>query len=155
MRLEIRDSTACGLIQHPDFPALRGLYIDECAVKGLPDPREKLEAYELMDSTGVLRAFGAYLDDDRLIGFITVLAPVLPHYGITVAVAESLFVSPAYRKSGAGLKLIRAAEAHARAIHSPGLLLSSPLNGRLQTLLPRIGYAETNRVFLKRFSHAA
>lgn len=49
--------------------------------------------------------------------------------------------------------LIRRAEKRAREVRSPGMLFSAPSGGRLSVLLPRIGYRETNRVFLKEFAH--
>lgn len=90
---------------------------------------------------------------DMLIGFIVLLTPVLPHYGAAIAVAESLFVGGAHRKTGAGMLLIRRAERRAREARSPGMLFSAPSGGRLSVLLPRIGYRETNRVYLKGFTY--
>lgn len=150
--MEIRPCSVTELIGHHDFPALRKEYADESAVRGLPDPQEKLEIYQAMEGTGALCAYGAFEGND-LIGFVTVLAPELPHYGRVIAVTESLFVAAARRKSGAGLRLIRTAERHARDIGSPGLLVSAPSGGRLAALLPRLGYDETNRVYMKGFSH--
>lgn len=153
MRIDIRPCTATALVTHPAFPALRAEYAAEAAVAGLPDPQEKLELYQLMEGSGALQVYGAFLGDEP-VGFVAVLAPVLPHYGRTIAVSESLFVAAAHRKTGAGLALIRTAERHARAVGSPGLLVSAPTGGRLATLLPRLGYHETNRAFLKRMDHA-
>ena len=65
------------------------------------------------------------------------------------AITESFFVAKVHRDSGAGLKLLRAAEQKARALGSPGLLVSAPFGGTLVQVLPRAGYTETNRVFFK------
>lgn len=136
------------------FPSLCREYAEESSIAGLPDPREKLSAYQALEASGsvVFCAYGAFLGD-ILIGFVVLLTPVLPHYGAAVAVAESLFVGGAHRKSGAGMLLVRQAERRAREVHSPGLLFSAPSGGRLAVLLPRIGYRETNRVFLKGFTY--
>lgn len=152
MTLEIRKCTALEILSNPCFPALRDEYARESSIHGLPDPAEKMEMYVAMDGGGILHIYGAFWGDE-LVGFVAVLAPVLPHYGVTIAVTESLFVASAHRKTGAGLRLIRTAERHAKDIGSPGLLVSAPFGGRLATLLPRIGYNETNRVFLKRIHH--
>lgn len=127
-------------------------YAKECAIAGLPPPDEKLAAYGAIAQSGVFTAYGAFIED-RLIGFMAVLTPVIPHYGIAIAIAESLFVGAAFRSSRAGLALIRAAERHAQDAGSPGLLLSAPTGGRLARLLPLIGYRETNRAFFKEMSH--
>ena len=139
---------------NPAFPALCREYAEEAAIAGLPDPQEKLSAYQMLESSGstAFNAYGAF-SGDALIGFLVLLTPVLPHYGVAIAVAESLFVAGAYRKTGAGMLLIRLAEKRARELRSPGMLFSAPSGGRLAMLLPRIGYRETNRVFLKGFDH--
>ena len=71
-----------------------------------------------------------------------------------VATTERFFVK-AHRKTGAGLRLLRAAEEKARALGSPGLLVTAPFEGDLFQVLPRVGYQETNRVFFKSLAEAA
>lgn len=127
-------------------------YAAESAIDGLPPPAVKMETYRQLERARVLHAFSARLDG-ALVGFITVLAPILPHYGVPVAVSESFFVAKAHRRTGAGLKLLRAAENKARALGSPGLLVSAPFEGTLFKVLPRVGYGETNRVFFKKVAH--
>lgn len=148
MSITIRPCTASEVINSPEFPALRAEYAAESAVRGLPGPAEKEAMYQLMEANGAFQLFGAFLGAE-LVGFVAVLAPVLPHYGRIIAITESLFVAAAHRKTGAGMALIRQAERHAREIGSPGLLVSAPSGGRLCAILPRIGYHETNRAFLK------
>lgn len=137
----------------PEFPALIAEYAAECAIEGLPPPNVKLESYVALDYTGFLHVFGAY-HAGTLVGFITILAPVLPHYGITVAVSESFFVAAEHRSGGPGLKLLSAAMEQARALGSPGLLVCAPTGSRLCELLPKCGFVETNRVFFRKVSDA-
>jgi GNAT superfamily N-acetyltransferase len=132
-----------------EFPALMDEYAAESSIEGLPPPQAKMENYGPLEWNGMLHSFAAALDG-RMVGFITVLAPRLPHYNAVVAVAESFFVTAPHRKSGAGLRLLAAAEDQARDLGSPGLLVCTPIAGRLFEVLPRRGYAETNRVFFKR-----
>lgn len=148
----VRKCTVGEIEANAAFPALRRAYAAEAALAGLPDPAEKLAAYRLIETSGVFQAYGAF-EAGRLVGFCAVLAPIIPHYGVAIAVTESLFVAKEHRKSGAGLKLIRAAEAHARKVGSPALLISAPSSGRLVQVLPGIGYRETNRVFMKELGH--
>lgn len=154
MAAVVRKISVAEAFSYPEFPALCREYARESALAGLPDPQEKLSAYQALEASGsdAFCAYGAFLDD-RLIGFVVLLTPVLPHYGMTVAVAESLFVGWDYRRTGAGLLLIRQAEKRALELGSPGMLFSAPSGGRLAVLLPRIGYRETNRVFMKGFTH--
>lgn len=146
-------SNVSDIIGSAEFDDLIEEYATESAIEGMPKPATKLESYRVYEGLGMLHAFSA-LRGNMMIGFITVLAPVLPHYGVTVAVAESFFVAAAYRKTGAGLKLLEAAEETARVVGSPGLLVCAPFQGRLFEVLPRRGYTETNRVFFKRLYDA-
>ena len=146
--IEIRPVAVSEIEDNPNFPALAKEYEAEAAIAGFPPPSEKLAVYSNLQRSGMFQAFGAF-DGGLLVGFVAVLTPVVPHYGVTIAVTESLFVGRAYRKTGAGLKLLRAAEAHSRAAGSPALTVSAPTGGRLAQVLPRIGYRETNRSFVK------
>ncbi len=149
MSLVIRNCTISEIEAAPNISELLEEYACESSISGLPHPSAKGEVYKLIESTGALHTIAAFLDD-MLIGFVTILASPLPHYGILIAVVESIFVTKAHRKTGAGLKLIREAERYAKSVRSPGLLVSAPYGGDLAEVLPSIGYVESNRVFFKR-----
>jgi GNAT superfamily N-acetyltransferase len=149
--LNVRACSVAEIETHPSFPSLAREYADDCALHDLPPPTEKFATYRLLEGSGVFTAYGAFWGGD-LVGFVAVLAPVIPHYGVAIAVTESLFVAKAHRKTGAGIRLIRTAEAQARHAGSPALLVSAPAGGRLAEVLPGLGYRETNRVFMKSFS---
>lgn len=134
------------------FIVLAKEYAQESSIHGLPSPTEKLAAYHAIEASGVFQVYGAFLND-ILVGFIAVLTPVIPHYGIGIAMAESFFVGKEYRKTGAGLKLLRAAQDHALHARSPGLFVTAPTGSILSKILPRLGYRETNRAFFKETSH--
>ena len=148
--VDIRGTTIAEMEAAPNMTALLDEYAAESAIKGLPAPAAKAEAYKDLERVGALYAIGAFLDG-LLIGYITVLTPILPHYSAIVAVTESFFVAKEHRKTGAGLKLLREAEDYAKAVGSPGLLVSAPLGGSLAEVLGGVGYAETSRVFFKGF----
>lgn len=153
MTVMIRKTTVSEVETNENFPALAKEYAEESAIHGLPSPDEKLSVYRVIEASGVFHVYGAFLLD-KLIGFISVLTPVIPHYGVMIAVSESFFVAKDQRRTGAGLKLLRAAEAHACSAGSPGMLVSAPLGGILAEVLPCVGYRETNRVFFKEMAHA-
>lgn len=148
-----RKCSVSEIVDNPAFPALHRAYAAEASISGFPDPTEKMASYRLIETSGIFQAYGAFLEGDLLVGFMAVLTPVIPHYGVAITVTESLFVAKEHRKTGAGLKLIRAAETHARDSGSPGLLVSAPSGGPLADVLPHLGYRETNRVFMKGFRH--
>lgn len=152
--LEIHPTSFAALAAEPGFAELVAAYTAECALPGLPKAPVDAAAYAALESWGVYHAFGAWVDG-RLAGFLGVILQGVPHYeGQTFASVESLFVAPKQRRSGAGLALIREAEALARRRGSPVLFLSAPCGGRLDTLLPRLGYTACNTVYRKEMPHA-
>ena len=96
-----------------------------------------------------MQVFGAFVGS-CFAGYAILLVTVLPHYSAPVATLESFFVSAMYRHTGAGLKLLRAAEAAARDKGAVGLLVSAPIGGQLAEVMARMrSYRETNRVFFR------
>lgn len=151
--LVVRDASILEIAAAPGIDALLADYAAESAIAGLPAPAARLETYRRLEASGLLRTIVATIGGTP-IGFITVLVSELPHYGRLVAVSESFFVAPAHRHSGAGLRLLRAAERQARERGACGLLVSAPSGGRLARVLPRTGYRETNRVFFRPLADA-
>lgn len=142
------------LIGAPQFPALIEEYAQESAVDGMPPPQARIESYRALHWNGMLHIFAA-TRDDALIGFITIAAPPSPHFSVPIAIAESFFVAAAHRSHGApGLRLLAAAEKQAQELGSPVFLVCAPFGGRLFELLPKCGYAETNRIYCKKFNNA-
>jgi GNAT superfamily N-acetyltransferase len=148
----IRACTVSDIMGDPAFPDLGEEYAAEAAVAGLPPPNARMQTYLHLEALGMLHAFGA-IHGNTLGGFISLLAPVLPHYGLTIAVCESFFVAADYRHTGAGLRLLKAAEDKTKELGSPGLLVSAPYGGKLFEVLPRCGYTETSRVFFKKVAY--
>lgn len=136
----------------PDFPALADEYADESLIDGMPPPIARWPQYHALEDAGLLSVFAAK-EGEALLGFISVLASALPRYAEPLAICESFFVAEAYRRTGAGIRLLRAAERKAREIGARGLLVSAPYRGRLFEVLPRLGYAESSRIFFRRFTH--
>ncbi len=118
------------------------------SIKGLPRPMAKVDTYKHLESMNAIHIIGAF-SDAVLIGYIIIIAPIMPHYSIRIAVSESFFVLKEHRKTGAGLKLLRAAEEWAKEQGACGILVSAPTDGDLAEVLPRTGYTETNRVFFR------
>lgn len=150
--LTIKPCTIDELEASPNFADLLAEYASESAISGMPAPAAKMSMYRSLEASGAIVVFGALVSEE-LVGFLAVLAPMLPHYGRTVATAESFFVAKDHRNSGAGLELLRRAEKHADEIGSPALLVSAPAGGVLEKVLPRVGYDHSNTVFFKRLGH--
>ncbi len=136
------------------FSQLAAEYARESLIDGMPQPAPDWTAYARARS----RRPAARLRRRRSTASWSASSPCLkaklPRYAEPIAVSESFFVASAHRRTGAGLKLLRAAEDKARALGCPGLLVSAPSEGVLAQVLPRRGYAETNRVFFKELADA-
>lgn len=131
-----------------DLAALLVEYAAESANDEIGPASPQIDTYRAMEAAGVMRALTARVDG-RLVGFLFLLVPTLPHFGKVVGVVESYFVASAYRSTGAGMRLRTAAEDLAREAGAVGVLISAPSEGRLTQIMPRSGYRETNRVFFK------
>ena len=92
MPLNVRKTTVSEIEKSPAFSKLVPEYAEECRISGMPYPEARLDIYEILEKAGRIQLFGAWLDE-TLIGFIAVLATVLPHYGVVSCVAESFFAA--------------------------------------------------------------
>ena len=144
----VRKCAVREILESAELPALRQEFADEVATFAAPAPISDMVGYVEMEAVGSLQMFGAFLGE-RLVGFVGVIVHRIPRCSVSVAVTDGMYVGRAYRNTGAGMKLIRAAEVHAAEAGSPRLMVGTPSDGPLVSILPRLGYAETNRVFSK------
>ena len=142
------------MLAAPNWSALLDAYAAECGNTGIGTPEMQVNTYRALEASGALKIAAAY-HDGELAGFLFYLLAVLPHYGRLVAVSESYFVDPARRDTGAGLALLRAAEAGATDAGAVGLLMSAPAGGRLDRMLAASRYEHTNAVWFKRLGAMA
>lgn len=153
MSVIVKQCTVAEIESASNFPALINEY-SEYAIEGMPEPLVKMETYRVLERAGLQFVFGAFLGN-TLVGFMSVLVSCIPHYGIIGTYSESLFVAKEHRKTGAGLKLIHAAESMAKNAGAPGLIISAPTHGILAEVLPEIGYTDTHHLFFRRLDNAS
>lgn len=127
-------------------------YSAESSIRDLGQVSAQWEIYKTMADAGALHPFAVFDGDSVLSGFMLLIISVLPHYGLPIAVSESFFIAESIRKTGVGLRLLREAERFAVERGAVGMLVSSPVGGRLASVLPRSGYKATNEVFFRRLS---
>lgn len=153
MEPTIRTITVAEAFDSPVFVALCDEYQAEALrnpdmMGALPDR----EGYARMVDAGLLHPLGVFVGEE-LVGLCAVLVtPVLHFGGKLIASTETLFVAEAHRAGGAGLRLLHAAEDVAARAGASGLYVTAPTGGRLERLLPRVGYHDTNRVFFRGFA---
>lgn len=149
----IRQATIDEINQAVGINTVLAAYAAESSIEGMPSINPQIDHYKAMEGAGYLQAFAAY-DDDVLVGFLFLLVTLVPHYGVKIATTESYFVLPEYRKSGAGIKLLRQAESYAAEQGAAGFFVSAPLGGKLAQVMEAMpAYRETNRVFFREIGH--
>lgn len=132
----------------PSWPMIVAEYADECRIAGMPACEYQGDMYRMLESQGVMHLIGAYVGD-TLVGFCNLLLTRLPHYGKVVGTMESMFVAKNWRKSGAGIGLIREAERVSANGGAVAVLMTAPTGGSMERLMPMVGYRHTNTVFFK------
>ena len=137
----------------PEMDALGAEYAAEAQIKGMPVVVNDWDRYALLETAAMLHAWNATLDG-RLIGFITLLVSIHARYNVPLCATESWFVTKPQRKTGAGIRLFRLAEAKSLELTGRHPLVSAPRFGDLAQVLPRLGYEEASIVFFKRTPHA-
>ena len=142
------------IFDDPLFEAL----CEECAEEAPRNPAlggtvPDRAIYDQLEAAGMIYPLAAVTDNGELAGFASVLLCASGHHaGKVVATTESLFVAKAHRKGGAGLALLNTAADFAKSVGAAGLYVTAPAGGPLGRILPRLGYTETNRIFLRSFN---
>lgn len=147
MSVDLSATTVAALMGDPGIEALGAEYDAEARSPEMQPAEPQWEQYAAWEAAGMLDLITAR-ERGSLIGFVSVLRANIPHYRFPIWVAESLFVTAARRRTGAGRALIRAAEAVA-AQHGRALLITAPAGSALEAALPRMGYRHSNTVFIK------
>jgi len=146
---EVRLVTPDEFLACANYQALFAEYAAESSTEGLPAPQPDMALYRALHASGCMHTLAAF-QGDTLIGFLVMLAHRNPHYGITLAVAESLFVAAAHRAGGAGLRLMREAEDLGARLGAAGIFLSAPAGGKLERMMQASSaYRHSNTVFFR------
>ena len=78
---------------------------------------------------------------DCIVGFAVIYHGLHLHYSKGIAVLETLYLDPAFRRGGLGIKLIRAAQKLAKHMGFEFMTASAPVGSRLNKLYARMGRA--------------
>tara|TARA_R110002126_G_scaffold40696_3_gene119422 strand:+ start:6098 stop:6547 length:450 start_codon:yes stop_codon:yes gene_type:complete len=145
----IRQISVDELIACNEFSALVQEYAEECPPKSNMPSTYNEATYNALEESGALHSFGAFGEDGELWGFVTLIITMLPKYTSLIGATESFFVASKHRQTGAGIKLLRAAEAKAAEAGAFGMLVSAPSGGKLAEVMPRSGYEESDVIFFR------
>ena len=96
-----------------------------------------------------MQCFGVFIEG-ALVGFMSILVYVLPHYGKKIATTESIFLARKHRSAITGLDMIHEAERYAKEKGCTAVLYTAPIGSRFSRLLfARRGYRHSNNVFVR------
>lgn len=123
-------------------------YSAECSIAMIGKPAPRRDMYENLEQSGMAQCFAAY-EDMVLVGFALAVVAVVPHYDLSCATIESLFVT---RGATCGGELMQAVESYAADCGCKGMFYAAPVGSRLARLLflSADQYVHTNHVFCKR-----
>lgn len=137
----------------PQWDALIAEYSAEAGNRLMPPVRYDAAEYRRLCEMGLLHSFAVDVDV-CLIGFMLLLVCPMHKYSAKALTIDSIFVGGAHRMSGAGVKLLRKAYGLAKETGCVGVFASSPVEGALGKVLPRLGFTESNRIFCLPVQHA-
>jgi len=131
--LEIRPVSYAEILDATNSAELLDAYAKDCVV---PDYNPQRQIYEAMENSGALYCFGAYVND-VLVGFVSVVAGVMPHNGKRTATIESLFVLPSHRATGAASELMTIVEKVSAVTGCVALVYTARVGSPLEVVLSR------------------
>ena len=147
---DIRPVSYRAILEAPNAHSLMSEYETECALPELAPISPQCDLYHAMEESGNFQAFGVY-EGEKLIGFVTVLIWVVPHYGKKIASTESIFLSEAHRNSGLGAKMLALVEGYAKSKGCAAVQYTAPVGSRFARLLAMnvARYRRTNLIYLR------
>lgn len=146
----IRKCTVSEIENAPNFKELLNEVIEDAALDCLPNPILDINHYRDAESSGTCSFIGSFIGNE-LMGVVNVVSSLSPHYGILIGIIDFIFVSKKYRKTTlVGIRLISAAESHAKKIGLPILLATAAIGSALMVVLSGCGYEESHKIFLRK-----
>lgn len=148
MPVDVHVCAVAEIFEDPAGDALIAEYAEECAIALVGKPAPRRDMYENLEASGLGQCF-CVRRDGELIGFAMVVMAVAPHYGLSCATYESIFVR---HEAPGGLELMRAVAEYAKRLGCVSVFCCAPVNSRLARLLflSSDEYTHTNHVFCKR-----
>lgn len=135
------------LYSRPGFEDMIAEYATH-AIKNMPAPLYRKEHYLALESAGIFAVWcGMY--GGLVMGFSTCLLSMIPHYGVGIAIMESIFVRDAIRRTGLGIRLIEAVEHHAVDNGRQVLFASCPIGSEYKNVLVHRNYSAETTTYVK------
>ncbi len=108
------------------------------------------QAYDRVEAAGLLHITTARNDAGGLVGYaVYFVVPNLHYRSLRVAETDIFWLVPEHRRGLAGLRLLRAAEAHLAALGVNKIVSKVKLHHDTGPLFERLGYTAIERVYAK------
>lgn len=147
MSATVTRCTMRGLLSDPAWPAIQHAYGSEGRYHGMPEPSPQLDAYCALEDAGAIVALRAD-DADGLCGFAIMLVQRSLHYGVVVAMVESIYAMPRAR-AAVGRRLLAECEAVARDAGARAIVATAPVGSRLGTVYGLRGYRASSTTYYR------
>lgn len=121
------------------------------AIKSMPKPLYRKEDYLPLEAAGVLTVWCA-MYGGLVVGFASCLVSKIPHYGVGIAIAESVFVREHVRRLGLGIRFLRTIELHALNMGLLYLFASCPIDSEYEKVLKHRSYSAETTTYVKRLT---
>lgn len=148
MSMEMRPMTVAEFFERPEANDIIAEYTAESGNPDLGSAMPSQQQYEQMESSGILSVLGAF-EGDSLVGFVSVVVTMYPHFGKLVGSVESIWLRKNKRAGGAGLRLLKAAFANAKERGAVGCYLGARFGSRQHKLYERL-FQPMNVLFWKK-----
>lgn len=146
--MKVQKVTVDELYALPGFQEMIDEYAT-LAIKKLPKPKFDRENYISLERLGILAVF-AVVHRDQVVGFASCLTSRIPHYGIAIAIAESLFACERVRNLGVGVLLLATVERYARNVLGiSALFVSCPVGSAFHKMLEYRNYSAETTTYVK------
>lgn len=139
--------TVDDLYSRPGFEAMIAEYA-KLAIKKMPTPLYRKEDYLPLQAVGILSVW-CTMYDNEVVGFASCLISKIPHYGVAVAIVESLFVMDSARHLGLGIRFMDKIERHARAAGVSAVFASCPIGSTFCKVLNHRNYSAETTTYVK------
>lgn len=139
--------TVADLYSRPGFEGMIDEYA-KLAIKKMPKPLYRKEDYLPLEAAGVLTVWCA-MYAGLVVGFASCIVSKIPHYGVGVAIGESLFVRESVRRLGLGMRFLDKIERHAVTVGAPAVFLSCPIGSEFEAVLKHRNYSAETTTYVK------
>lgn len=143
----IEQLTVEELCARPGFDSMIEEYA-KLAIKGMPKPFFSTDNYLPMESAGILTIWCA-MYEGVVVGFASCIISKIPHYGVKIAIAESVFVRESVRRLGLGIRFLKAIELHALNMGVPAVFASCPIGSEYEKVLHYRNYSAQTVTYVK------